>query len=65
MKKMRKPEDCSINYLGFEKPRSKEELRFVVLGLKTAIASANKRIAELEQSLYLFEQEVDSVEGGS
>lgn len=50
---MREPELCSIEYCGFIEPRSPEELEFEILGLKTVISEAQKRISTLEQTSYL------------
>lgn len=52
---MREPEACQIEYCGYKEPRTPEELQFEILGLKTAIAEAKKRISTLKQSAYLVE----------
>lgn len=52
---IREPEKCNIEYCGFQKPQSPEELQFEILGLETAICEINKRIATLKQTNYLVE----------
>lgn len=52
---MRKPENRNIEYGGYEKPVTIEELNIEILGLKNAIKIAEQKIAFLEQSKYLAE----------
>lgn len=52
---MREPDVCNVEYCGFKEPRTSDELDFEVLGLKTAICEAKKRIATLKQSKSLVE----------
>ena len=52
---MNDPDICHIEYCGFKQPKTPEELEFEILGLKTAIREAQKRIATLEQSAYLVQ----------
>lgn len=51
---MKQPERVTIEYVGYKQPDKIEELEFEVLGLKTAIATAQARIASLEQSKQLY-----------
>ena len=57
---MRSPDKCNIDYMGFAEPRSFEELRFEVLGLKNLIKKAEERISSLEQSAFLAEVAINS-----
>lgn len=50
---MKKPENCYIQYCGYQSPQSPEELEFEILGLETAIYEIKKRIATLKQSNFL------------
>ena len=50
---MREPENCSINYIGYKKPQSKEEAEFEVLGLKNLIKKAKEKISKIKQTTYL------------
>tara|TARA_B100000579_G_C22801246_1_gene840003 strand:+ start:341 stop:553 length:213 start_codon:yes stop_codon:yes gene_type:complete len=50
---MREPENCNINYVGYESPRSKEEVEFEILGLKNLIKKAEEKISKLEQTKFL------------
>jgi hypothetical protein len=50
---MRKVESRTINYIGYNKPETLDELEMEILGLETAIATANQRIAVLRQSIKL------------
>lgn len=55
----------NITYLGINDPKTKSQIEFEILGLKTVIAESNKKIAELNQalclvSLILEEQNNDS-----
>jgi hypothetical protein len=52
---MRDPDVCNVEYCGFKEPRTPEELEFEILGLKTAICEARKRVATLKQSRLLVE----------
>ncbi len=57
---MRSPDKCAIDYVGFEAPRSFEEVRFEILGLKNLIKKAEERASSLEQSAYLAEIAIKS-----
>ena len=57
---MRSPDKCNFDYIGFEKPRSFEEVRFEILGLKNLIKKAEERISSLEQSAFLAEIAINS-----
>jgi hypothetical protein len=48
-----KVKSLALKYLGIENPETDEEVDFEVLGLKTAIAAAQQRLAILEQSKFL------------
>lgn len=50
---MREPKNCQIVYCGYEKPSSREELDFEILGLQHAIKKIEERIALLKQSQYI------------
>ena len=64
---MRNPDKCMINYVGFQSPRSFEEVQFEIMGLKNLIKKAEERISSLEQSAYLAEVAIklddDSLKG--
>jgi len=49
------PETCTIEYLGFEKPKNPDELKIEIAGLEHLIAKAGEKIAALKQSLVLAE----------
>lgn len=49
------PETCTIDYLGFDKPKTPDELRIEIAGLEHLIAKASEKIAALKQSLILAE----------
>lgn len=51
---MRKPEKVFVEYVGFRQPETMDELELEILGLKTAMAAAQSRIASLEQSKQLY-----------
>ena len=57
---MRNPDKCMIDYVGFESPRSFEEVRVEIMGLKNLIKKAEERISSLEQSAYLAEIAIKS-----
>ena len=57
---MRNPDKCTIDYVGFKAPRSFEEVRFEILGLKNLIKKAEERVSSLEQSAYLAEIAIKS-----
>ena len=57
---MREPETCRVEYCGYKNPKTPEELEFEILGLKTAICEAEKRIATLKQSGYLVKVTLES-----
>jgi len=62
---MRKPEKVFVEYVGYRQPETMDELELEILGLKTAVAAAQSRIASLEQSrqLYLMgEKDAQTVE---
>ena len=50
---MRDPENCSIDYCGYLKPRDEWEMNIELLGLKNLIKRAEERISMLEQSMYV------------
>jgi len=50
---MRKVEGLAIKYVGYNNPESADEVDLELLGLRTAIAAAEQRIAVLKQSLKL------------
>jgi len=50
---MKKIEKCKIDYLGFSKPETPDEIELEILGLKNLICKASERISELEQSTKL------------
>ena len=50
---MREPENCSLPYCGFFSPRTFDEMRFELLGLKHLAKKVEERIAMLEQSSFL------------
>ena len=52
---MREPESCSLEYCGYSKPRSPNEVSFEILGLESLIKMAEQRISILKQSRYLAE----------
>lgn len=61
-KKMKDPETCKIDYLGFGSPQSPNELKFEILGLEHLITLAEERIASLKQSLLLAEITISEME---
>lgn len=50
---MREPENCTIEYCGYSKPESSEELEFEILGLQHAVKIIETRIALLKQSRFI------------
>lgn len=56
---MRKPENCNVKYLGYEAPRTTEELDFEILGLQNCIKKAKERISSLKQTRYLVEKAIE------
>jgi len=50
---MKKVENMAIKYVGFNNPKTEEEVEIEMLGVKTAIATAQQRLAVLEQTRYL------------
>lgn len=48
-------EKLELKYLGYKEPETEEEVELEILGLRTAIAAAEQRIAVLEQSLKMRE----------
>jgi len=50
---MRNVESLAIKYIGYNNPETAEEVELELLGLQTAIAAAEQRIAVLKQSLQL------------
>jgi len=49
------PETCTVEYLGFDKPKTPDELKIEIAGLEHLIAKAGEKIAALKQSLILAE----------
>ncbi len=52
---MKQPESCKLDYCGYSKPRTPNEVTFEILGLKNLIKRAEERISMLEQSRYWAE----------
>lgn len=52
---MKEVESLAIKYIGFREPMTEDEVELEMLGLKTAIAAAEQRIAVLKQSVKLQE----------
>lgn len=50
---MREPENCNIKYVGYDAPRTKEEVEFEILGLKNLIKKAKEKISKLKQTSYI------------
>ena len=50
---MREPEQRSLEYCGFSKPRDFDEIQFELLGLQNLIKRAEERISLLNQSSFL------------
>ena len=48
---MKEMERVDISYVGFKSPETIDEVELEILGLRTAIAVAQQRIAVLEQSI--------------
>lgn len=48
-----KPEECKVEYLGFKRPSSPDQIDFEISGLEYVIAKANERIASLKHSKML------------
>lgn len=61
---MLEPEMCTIDYCGYSKPHTPEELEFEILGLQVAICQANSRISRLKQSKLLISAAVLAKSGG-
>ncbi|MDB2481573.1 hypothetical protein N9W84_00235 [bacterium] len=63
---MRTPENCELGYCGYKTPKSKEEIKFEILGLLNLIKNAEARISQLKQTSYLAEyainKEVSSID---
>jgi hypothetical protein len=57
---MRRPENCNIQYCGYNDPKSSEEIEFEILGLDTLIKKAQERISSLTQSKYLVDLAIHS-----
>ena len=58
---LRDPDVCVVKYCGFIEPRNPEELEFEILGLKTAIAEAKKRISSLKQTNFLVKVQLGEI----
>jgi len=58
---MKKIESLAIKYVGYSEPSTEEEVELELLGLATAIAAAQQRIAVLKQSLKLQTMMKDAV----
>jgi hypothetical protein len=50
---MREIESLMIKYVGYKEPSTEDEVELEILGLRTAIAAAEQRVAVLTQSLKL------------
>lgn len=50
---MRKVETLSVEYAGYAKPETENEVLFEIAGLESAICEINGRIARLKQALAL------------
>lgn len=50
---MREPEQRTLEYCGFSKPRDFDEIQFELLGLQNLIKRAEERISLLNQSSFL------------
>ncbi len=61
---MKNPETCKINYCGYSKPSSPNEISFEILGLESLIKMAEQRISILKQSLFLAEAVISSTPDG-
>ena len=59
---MKKPETCSLDYLGYQSPETPEELKFELAGLEHLVSKANERICSLKQSLILAEMIISNKE---
>lgn len=53
---MREPENCKVSYVGYESPRSTEEVEFEILGLENLILKAKEKISKLKQTAYLVKK---------
>lgn len=58
---MKDIETLSIGYVGFSSPNDEREVEIEILGLYTAIAQAEQRIAILKQGLKLRDLVSDSL----
>ena len=56
---MRRPDNCKIEYCGFESPREFIEIEFELLGLDNLIKKAEERISMLKQSSYLAQLAIE------
>lgn len=52
---MKEVESLMIKYVGYKEPATPDEVALEILGLHTAIAACQQRIAVLEQSMKLQE----------
>jgi hypothetical protein len=59
---MKDPEICHVEYCGFLKPSSPDEIEFEILGLETAISEARKRINILKQSSLLAKIQIMEID---
>lgn len=55
---MKEPEKCTVEYVGFQKPETADEVVLEILGLELAIKQAEHRVAFLRQSLKLTEMKM-------
>jgi hypothetical protein len=55
---MKNPEVCQVEYLGYNRPETPDELEFEIIGLQTAIYEIKKRIFSLKQSQKLVEMQL-------
>ena len=61
---MREPNTCKVDYCGYTKPRTPDEISFEILGLETLIKTAEQRISVLKQSLFLANTVVSEISKG-
>lgn len=57
---MKQPDKQYLEYFGLKTPNSPIEIEFEILGLESAIAKAQHRIAELKQGLALAKLIIES-----
>jgi len=51
-----------MDYLGYDSPKTPDELKFELAGLEHLISKANERICSLKQSLILAEMIISNQE---